>query len=112
MDNYFKDKVEEIISQEFRLKKTYVAKNYFVQETKQNELMSKMYKKVCMTQNYIGHFLILASVVTGYDSNSAFVFLLGTPIGITSSAIGLKICSITAGINNHKSIIKKTKKIG
>ena len=35
--------------------------------------------------------------------------LLGTPIGITSSAIGLKICAITAGIKNYNSIIKKKK---
>ena len=31
-------------------------------------------------------------------------------IGITSSAIGLQICAITAGIKNNKSIIKKKKK--
>ena len=30
-------------------------------------------------------------------------------IGITSSAIGLKICAITAGIKKHKSIFKKKK---
>ena len=30
--------------------------------------------------------------------------------GITSSAIGLKICAITAGIKKYKSIIKKKKK--
>ena len=31
------------------------------------------------------------------------------PIGIMSSAIGLKIYAITAGLKNHKSIIKKKK---
>ena len=36
--------------------------------------------------------------------------LLGIPIGITCSAIGLQICAITAGIKNDKSIIKKKKK--
>ena len=30
-------------------------------------------------------------------------------MGITSSAIGLKICAITAGIKKYKSIIKKRK---
>ena len=39
---------------------------------------------------------------------SAFGSLLCVPVGITSSAIGLKICAITAGIK--KSIIKKNKK--
>ena len=37
------------------------------------------------------------------------LFLVGTPIGITSSAIGLKTCVITAGIKKFKSIIKKKK---
>ena len=41
---------------------------------------------------------------------SAFASLVGIPIGITSSAIGLKLCAITAGIKKYKSIIKKKKK--
>ena len=36
--------------------------------------------------------------------------MLGIPIGIPSSAIGLKICAIFAGIKKYKSIIKKKKK--
>ena len=72
--------------------------------------MSKKHKKVCTTLNYIEHFLILASTITGCISISAFASLLGIPIGITSSAIGLKICAITAGIKKYKSIIKKKKK--
>ena len=43
-------------------------------------------------------------------SISAFALLFGIPIGITSSAVGLKICAITAGIKKYKSIIKKKKK--
>ena len=39
-----------------------------------------------------------------------FCFLIGIPIGITSSAIGLEICAITAGIKKYNSIIKKKKK--
>ena len=71
--------------------------------------MSKKHKKVCTTLNYNEHFLILASVAIGYISISAFASLLGAPIEITSSAIGLRICSITAGIKNYKSIIKEKK---
>ena len=41
---------------------------------------------------------------------STFYSLLGIPIGIGSSAIGLKICAINAGIKKYKSIIKKKKK--
>ena len=36
--------------------------------------------------------------------------MVGIPIGITSPAIGLKICAITAGVKKYKSIIKKKKK--
>ena len=72
--------------------------------------MSKKHGRVCTTLNYIEHFLILVSTITGCISTSSFASLLGIPIGITSSAIGLKICAITAGIKKYKSIIKKKKK--
>ena len=64
---------------------------------------------VCTTLNYIEHFLILVSAVTGCVSISAFPSLVGIPIVITSSAVGLKICVITAAIKKQKPIIKKKK---
>ena len=72
--------------------------------------MSRKFKKVCTSLNYIEHFLILAATITECISISAFDSLLGIPIVITSSAIGLKICTITAGIEKYKSIIMKKKK--
>ena len=60
--------------------------------------MSKKHKNVCTTLKYIEHFLILASPITGCISISAFAPLLGIPTGITSSAIGLKICAIAVAI--------------
>ena len=36
--------------------------------------------------------------------------MVGIPIGITSSAIGLNICAVTAAIKKYKSMIKKKKK--
>ena len=63
-----------------------------------------------MILNDIERFPILASTITGCISVSAFASLIGIPIGITSSAIGLKVCAITAGIKKYKSIIKKKKK--
>ena len=53
---------------------------------------------------------ILASATTGFISVAAFASLLGISIGITSSAIGSKICAINAGIKKYKPIIKKKKK--
>ena len=42
--------------------------------------------------------------------NFFFYFLL-IPVGITSSAVGLKICMITAGTKKYKPIIKEKRKI-
>ena len=72
--------------------------------------MSKKPKKVCTTLNYIEHFLILASTITGCVSISAFTSLIGIPVGISSSAIGLKNCAVTAAVKKYKSIIKKKEK--
>ena len=88
---YFKNISEEKISQELRLKNLDETRNYLIEEIHRNELISKMHKKICKTLNYIEHFLILGSTITGCISISAFVSLVGIPIGITSSAIGLKI---------------------
>ena len=84
-------------------------RNYLIEEIKQNELMSKKYKKVCTTLNYIEHFLILPLTITGCVSISAFASLIGILIGITSSTIELKSCTITVGVKKYKSIIKKEK---
>ena len=72
--------------------------------------LSKKPKRFCTTLNYTEHFLILASTITGCISVSAFASLIGIPVGIISSTIGLKICTIAAGIKKLKSIIKKKKK--
>ena len=72
--------------------------------------MSRKHEKVSESLNYIEHFLILAFTITGCNSISAFLSLIGIPIGITSSAIGLKICALTAGIKKYKSIIKKKRR--
>ena len=81
-----------------------------MEEIDQNELISRKHKKFCTTLNYIEHFPILASGITVCISISAFAFLPDIPIGITSSAIRLKLCAIVTGIKNYKSIIKKKKK--
>ena len=60
MYNYFKNMVEENINQLFGLKNIDETTNYLLEEIVQNELMSRKYKKVCTTLNYIEHFLISA----------------------------------------------------
>ena len=70
----------------------------------------KITEKVCTTLNYIEHFLIFASTVTGCVSISAFASLIGIPIWNRNPAIGLKIYAITSTIKEYKSIIRRKKK--
>ena len=72
--------------------------------------MSKKHKIVCRVLSYIDNSFIVISTITGCVSISSFPSLVGIPIGITSSAIGWKICVITAGIKKYKSIINKENK--
>ena len=96
---------EENKGQESRLKNIDETKNYFIEVIKRNELMRKKNNKIYTILNYIGYLLILASVVTGFVSISAFASLV-----ITSSTIELKIYAITAKIEMYQSVIKKKKK--
>ena len=75
---------EENISQEFRPKIIDETRKYIVEEINQNKLMSKKHEKVCTTLNYKEQFLILAFTITGCFSISAFAFLVGISLRITS----------------------------
>ena len=48
--------------------------------------------------------------VSGCGFISTFALLDGAPQGITSSAVGLNICLITAGVKNYNAIIEKNRK--
>ena len=102
--------IEENISQKFRLEYIDGTRNYFLEETKQHELMSRKHKRVSTTLNYIENFLTLTSTIFGCISIFAFASLLSILIGITSSAIALKICAITAGTKKYKLIFNKNRK--
>ena len=101
---------KENISQKFRSRNIVGTRNYSFEKIEQNELMSTKHRKVCAALNYIEHFLMLAPTTIVCTWIFAFASLVGILIGIKSSAIGLKICAITAGIKKYKSIIKTKKK--
>ena len=63
--------------------------------------MGKKYKKTWKYLQYVEHLLV---------PTSAFASLVCVPVGISSSAVGLTIFPITAGIIRYTSIIKKKKK--
>ena len=67
--------------------------------------MSEKYKKTCKYLHYFEQLLILVLTVTGCVSISLFASLVCVPVGITSSAVGIKICAITAKIKKYLSII-------
>ena len=94
----------------FRLRKIDETRNYHLDEIKHNDLMSEKYKKTCKYLNYVENLLILASTIAGCVSISTFASSVCVPVGITHSAIKIKICAISAGIKKYKSIIKKKKK--
>ena len=79
------------LSQEFKFKKIDERRNYFIQEIKQNDLISKKHKKVCTILNYTKHLLILASTVTGCVSISAIAFLVGIIVDIASIIATIKV---------------------
>ena len=70
-------------------------------------MISKKKREVCTTLHFVERFFILAFVVIGCISISAFASSLDISIGITSFSIGLKIYSVTAVVKKYKSIIKK-----
>ena len=72
--------------------------------------MSEKYKKTCKYLNYVEHLIILVSTVTDCVSISPFASLVWVPVGITSSAIRIKICATIREIKKYKSVIKKKKK--
>ena len=60
--------------------------------------MNQKYKKTFRYLNYVEHLSFLVSTITRCVSITAVASLLCVPVGITSSAIGIKICAITAVI--------------
>ena len=51
----------------------------------------------------------MASTVTGCVSICAFASLLGIPVGIESSSVGINICATTAIIKQYRSVNNKRK---
>ena len=68
--------VKENRSQQFRFKNMDKTINDFLEEMEQNELISRKHKMVCITLNYIEHFLVLVSAVTECVSISALASFL------------------------------------
>ena len=68
-------------------------RSYSIKEINRNKLRWKKHKKSPRVLNYIDHLLIVISTITGGVYISALASSVGTPIGITGSAVGWKICA-------------------
>ena len=88
-------------SLKFGLKKMDEMRNYTLDEISHDNFTSKKYNKTCQYLIYFERLIILVSTVTG---------CVCVRVGISSSAVGMKICAITAGIKKFKSVIRKKKK--
>ena len=109
MYKYFKDKYEKRKRKPCN-KKIAETRTYLLVEIKHNDLNKEKHKNVSMVLNYFEHFLVFVSAVSGCVSISEFVSLIGVPVRIIGSAIGLRICAITLGIKKYNSIIIKEEK--
>ena len=72
--------------------------------------MSEKHKKTSKYLNWAEQMPILASTTTGCVSISPLTSLVDGPAGIASSAVGLKICGITAWIKKYKAIITERRR--
>ena len=72
--------------------------------------MSEKQKKVGRVLNYFEHFLAFVSAVSGYISISTFASLVCVPVGIASSAVGIKLCAIIAEIKKYNQLSGKGRK--
>ena len=78
--------------------------NYLIDKIKQNDLISKKHKIVCIFLNYIEQSIFLVSAVT-----MCFDFCFFFVSWHSSSAARLKTCIMTSEIKRYKSIIKKNR---
>ena len=67
--------------QQFRLNKINEIKDYFVDEIRERELMSKRFSKDIASFHYFDKSLIALSVTTGSIFIASFETVIGTPVG-------------------------------
>ena len=91
---------------QFRLNKINEAKDYFVAEIKQTELISKRLSKCIAYFDYFVELLIALSVTTGSISIASFATVIGAPVGMMNASFSFAF-SISTGI--VKKLLKTTR---
>ena len=75
--------------QQSRLKKINEIKDYFIDEIKERELMSKRLRKYIASLDYFGKSLIVLSITSDSISLASFVTVIAASVGIVSASLSL-----------------------
>ena len=84
-------------NQQFRLNKINEIENYFIEEIKERELMSRRLNKYIASFDYFDKSLIDLPATSGSISIASFATVTGTPIGIASASLSLEF-SLSTGL--------------
>ena len=88
-------------NQQFRLNKISKIEDYFIEEIKERESMSKKLRKYVSYFDYFDKSLIVLSVTSGGISIGSFATVAGTYIGITSAILNLAFSLCTGLLKNY-----------
>ena len=107
--------IKHLNNQQFRLNKINEIKNYFIEEIKEKELMSKRLSKYIASFDYFDKSLIVLSATSGSISIASFATVIGTPVRIASASLSLAF-SLSIGLvkkllNTTRNKKKKHNKI-
>ena len=106
------DFIEEpnLNNQQFRLNKINEIKDYFIEDIKERELMSKRLSKYIASFDYFDKSLIFLSATSGSISIVLFATVLGTSIGIASASLSLTFSLSTGVVKKLLKTIRNKKK--
>ena len=96
--------------QKFRLNKINEAKDYFVAEIKEREIMSKSISKYIASFEYFDKSLIVLSVANGSTSIASFATVIRAPVGIMSASCSLLFLISTGFVKKFLKTTKNKKK--
>ena len=96
--------------QQFRLNKINEIKDYFIEEVKEIELMSKRLSKYIASFEYFDKSSIVLSVTTGGISIASFATVIGAPVGTMSASCSLTFSITTGFVKKFLKTIRNKKK--
>ena len=96
--------------QKFRLNKINEAKDYFVAEIKEREIMSKSLSKYIDSFEYFDKSLIVLSVANGSTSIASFATVIRAPVGMMSASCSLLFLISTGFVKKFLKTTRNKKK--